>query len=165
VELCCIQEPIDGGLYYINAPFLYRVKSESAQNGSVYAVNLTHQGDRLTLNASASRQLAPTGFAVLSRQDAYELRAGYTLSERWSFTGDARAQRYRTPAIAGALLAGDADVSYFGLSANWNWTEHWTLTLGAIRISDSVQATPNYTVASNELTLTLSRRFNRLTFQ
>jgi hypothetical protein len=134
---------------------------DSSQSGSVYSLNLTHQGDQLTLNVTASRQLAATGFAFLSRQDTYELKANYTLSERWSFTGDVRAQRYQNPPASGAA---DVNVKYLGLSANWGWTEHWTVTLSAARVSETVQL-PHYTVASNEVTLSLSHRFNHLNFQ
>ncbi|MGH8324480.1 MAG: hypothetical protein ACRETD_11895, partial [Steroidobacteraceae bacterium] len=137
-------------------------KIESAQNGSVYAVNLTHQGSRLLLNASASRQLAPTGFAYLTRQDTYECKANYTLSERWSFGGDARAVQYRNPPAGGVAPA--VNVSYLSMSANWGWTEHTTVTLSAMRIAETIQSS-HYNVASNEATLSLSHQFNHISFQ
>jgi hypothetical protein len=141
------------------------VKAESAQNGSVYLLNLVHQGERLSLAATASRQLQPTGFAFLSRVDSYELKAGYTLSERWSFSADARFQRYQNPPENGTLP--EANVQYYALAANWAWTERWTLTLSAARVSDNFPVSIEsaaYGVASNEVTLTLSRQFGHINF-
>jgi hypothetical protein len=141
------------------------VKAESAQNGSVYMLSLTHQGEQLSLNAVASRQLTPTGFAFLSQLNNYELKAAYTLSERWSFSGDARLQTYQNPPVNGTVPR--VTVQYYALAANWSWTEHLTLSLSGARVSNNVPASAEstrYSVASNEVTLTLSRKFDHLDF-
>jgi hypothetical protein len=161
--VCCALEETPQGLAFVVEAF--PVKAESAQNGSVYMLNLNHQGERLSLTASASRQLQPTGFAFLSQVDSYELKAGYTLSERWSFSGDARFQRYQNPPQNGTLP--EANVQFYSVAANWAWTEHLTLTLSAARVSDNIPASiasAAYGVASNEVTLTLSRQFGHLNF-
>jgi hypothetical protein len=139
------------------------VQTESAQTGSLYNLNLAHQGDQLLLNVIASRQLIPTGFAFLTSQNAYELKASYKVSERWSFGGDARYVRYENPPL-GSLAPTDVTTRYFGLNANWGWTEHLTVTLSAARVVQSVFPAPFKDVASNEVTLTLSHRFNHLDF-
>jgi hypothetical protein len=141
------------------------VKAESGQNGSVYMLNLTHQSEQLTLSAVVSRQLIPTGFAFLSQLNNYELKAAYTLSERWSFSGDARFQNYQNPPVNGTVPR--VNVQYYALAANWAWTEHLTVSLVAARVSNYVPASAEsarYSVASNEVTLTLSRKFDHLDF-
>jgi hypothetical protein len=146
-------------------PVAIPVKAQSAQNGSVYLVNLTHQGERLALTAVVSRQLTPTGFAFLSREENYELKAAFTLSERWSFSADARFQRYQNPPQNGALS--EVDVQYYSLAANWAWTEHLTLSLSAARVANNYPSSipfADYGVTSNEVTLTLSRQFDHLNF-
>jgi hypothetical protein len=141
---------------------LIPIKEESSQNGTVYLANVTRQGSRLVLNAIASRQLTPTGFAYLSRQQSYELKASYSLSPRWSLSADARYVKSQNPQLQSAVT--DFTVKYAGLSASWRWTEQLTWSMSASRVTERVQP-PNYNVASNELTFTLSRQFNHIKFQ
>jgi hypothetical protein len=141
---------------------LVPITVESAQNGTVYLANVTRQGSRWTLNASASRQLTPTGFAYLSRQELYEVRASYALTARWSLGPDARYVKSQTPAPQSGVT--EYTVEYVGLNASWRWTEQLTLSINASRVSEKNQPTSN-SVSSNELTITLSRQFNHIKFQ
>lgn len=147
--------PLIGGGVYV-----FHFDEQSTQNSSVYDFDLAHQSERLMFDATASRQLTPTGFAFLSRQDLYETKFNYKLSERWSFGGDAKAQRYQNPPANGVFP--NVNVKYLNLNGNWNWTEYWTVSLAAARITETGQGIH---VASNELTLTFSRRFNHITLQ
>jgi len=135
---------------------------ESSQNGTVYLASLTRQGSRWNLNASASRQLTPTGFAYLSLQEVYEIRATYSLTARWSLTPDVRYVKSQNPTQPSEVT--DYTVKYFGLSASWRWTEQLTLSVNASRVAEKIQP-PAYYVSSNELTITLSRQFNHIKFQ
>jgi hypothetical protein len=137
-------------------------RSESSQNGAVYTVNFTRQGERWTLNAIATRQEVPTGFAFLSRQSSVELRANYTLSPRWSFAADAHYTNSQDPQSRGPAV--NRTVDYFGLNSSWQWTEHWTLTFAVSRVSEHFQST-NFNLTSNQAAITLSRQFNHFTFQ
>jgi hypothetical protein len=130
---------------------------KSTQNGSVYLVNLSRQTQLLLLSAVASRQLMPTGFAFLSRQDNYELKAGYNASERWTFSGDVHRVNYQQPESTGAFV--DLNITYFQLSAAWQWTEHWTVTMNATRVMERYGA-PSIDVASSGVSLAFSRQFN-----
>jgi hypothetical protein len=136
------------------------VTVKSTQNGSVYSAALNHQGTQLKLGLNASRQLTPTGFAYLTRQDAYEGNATYTLNERWSFGATLRWQRYQNPPGIGAPP--EVIVRYGGINADWAWTEKWTVILGVARVADSYSAS-SFNVASNEVSVTLSRRFDHIT--
>jgi hypothetical protein len=161
--ICCVLEETPQGLEFVLEAV--PVRGESDQNGTVYTVNLAHQSERLTFAAIVSQQLAPTGFAFLSRQENYELKVAYNLSERWSFSGDARFMRYQNQPVNGALP--EVNVQYYALSANWAWTEHWIVSLTAARVSNNIPsstAAAAYGVASNEVTLTLSRQFGHVTF-
>jgi hypothetical protein len=137
-------------------------RSESSQNGAVYTVNLTRHGSRLTLSAIASRQEIPTGFAYLSRQNTVELQASYSLTARWSLSVDARYFNAQDPLGQGASI--DRTVYYFGPSASWQWTEHCTVTLGASRLMERYQSS-HIDLASNQVAVTLSRKFNHVSFQ
>ncbi len=138
-------------------------RAESSQNGAIYSVNLTRQGERLTVNASASRQEIPTGFAFLSRQTSFAFQANYVLSARWSLGANASYLDSQDPQIEGGEVD-DRHVEYFGLNASWLWTENWTLTLGASRITERAQAL-HIDLASNQIAVTLSRKFNHISFQ
>ena len=141
---------------------LVPVTAESSQNGTVYMANLTRQGSRWTLNASASRQLTPTGFAYLSLQELYEITATYSLTARWSLGPDARYVKSQNPPLPSAVA--NYSVQYLGLRSSWRWTEQLTLSLSASRVTEKIQS-PNYNLSSKELTITLSRQFNHIKFR
>jgi hypothetical protein len=136
---------------------LIPVDIKSTQNGTVYSVNLSRQTQVLLLSAVASRQLAPTGFAFLSRQDNYELKASYNESERWTLSGDVHRVNYQQPQSTGAEV--DINVTYFQISTAWQWTEHWTVTLNATHVMER-SAAPSASVASSGVSLVFSRQFN-----
>jgi outer membrane receptor protein involved in Fe transport len=143
------------------------VSVETSQNGTVYAAGLTHKGSLLELDASASRQLTPSGFAFLSRQEAYAINATYSLSERWSFSAAARLVRYQNPpayeAQSNNAPTSNVYTRYFTAAANWHWTEHWTISVTASRVSETVQYNP-YDATSNEIIVGLTRQFDPITF-
>lgn len=143
------------GIFYQVVP----VTVSSSQNGSVYSVNLSHKGEQLLLTASASRKLTASGLALLSTQDSYELNGKYTLSDRWTITGDLRYVMYKNPQTNGTTT--NIDVGYYTLGANWQWTELWVVALGASHVAEKVQQ-PMYSAATNEVTISLSRHFGHI---
>jgi hypothetical protein len=137
-------------------------KLESTQSGTVYSLNLGRKGERLSLNATASRQLTPTGFEYLTQLTAYELTATYSYSDRLSFTGDLRYMRYQSPQQQG--FGYESTPKYVGISASWRWTERWTATIGASYVTDRYSP-PSVNVSSSEVSITLSRQFDHIKFQ
>jgi len=103
--------------------------------------------------------LQPTGFAFLSRQQSFEFKASYILSPRWTLSADVRQTDYQNPQANGVFYS--VKVPYESLSATWQWTERWTLTIAASHVRETVQQS-SIDEQSQELTLTLSRRFNHL---
>jgi len=157
---------IDRTSYNIYVPFLTQIfafptTQDTGTNSPVYSATLSHSGSRLNFDATVSRQYLPSGFAYLTRQDSYDLKANYALSERWSAGGDARYIQYQQPAILGN--SPEIKVRYVSLNASWHWTELWVVTLTATRLSESYVGNPNL-LASNEVILTLSRQFGHITF-
>lgn len=134
----------------------------SAQTGGVYSVNLTRQSDVFTVTAAATRALAPTGFAFLSRQDTVNALANYNCSERWTFGASAIWQNVADPVVTGGTSRRrfyDADVS-----ASWRWTEQWTLTLHVLKIGQQYTeqlGRPPVNPTSNDVRLQISRQFYR----
>jgi hypothetical protein len=159
------------GLGIVLVPF----EEKSTQTGTVYLANVARQGSRLTLNLTASRQLTPTGFAYLSRQDTYDAKGTYALSARWSLSGEARYVNAHNPELTDnpqlQTLVTDFRNESVALSASWRWTELLTLTVSGSRVTERIQSpnydgvqSPNYDVAANELTITLSHQFNHIEF-
>jgi hypothetical protein len=130
---------------------------KSNQNGSVYSVNLSRQTELLLFSTTASRQLAPTGFAFLSRQDNYEIKATYNESPRWVFSGDLRRIDYQQPSNSGTVT--NQHVTYLQLAGVWQWTEHWTVTINASRIMEDYGSS-RISIGSTGVGLELSRQFN-----
>ena len=132
---------------------------DSTADGTVFAANVTRQGERLAVSGQASRSLVPSGYAFLSRQDTYQLSASYPTSERWTFNGHVRWLRAENP----QLLAPTIDQSYLelGLSAVWLFTEHWTATFMASYVTDKVSPPPTHVDASG-FSIQLARHFNHI---
>jgi hypothetical protein len=131
---------------------------ESAQNGTVYSVNLSRKGERLSVNATASRQLTPSGFDYLALLTEYEFTTTYRYSERLSFGSDARYVKSQTPQQ-------QATPKYVGINASWRWTERWTTTIGASYVTERYSPPAGAEVSSSEVSITLSRQFDRIKFQ
>jgi len=142
-----------------NGPIIVTVPvtSKSHQNSSVYSVNLSRQTELLLFAVTASRQLTPTGFAYLSRQDNYDIKATYNESPRWVFSGALHRTNYQLPSDSGAIT--DLNVTSLQLTAAWQWTEHWTLTMNASRVMDHYVAS-RFGINSTGVSLELSRQFN-----
>ena len=135
--------------------------SESAENSTLYSVELDHQGPRLLLSAIASRQVLPTGFAFLSRQESNELKATYTMSPRWTLAADLRQVRYTNPQAG--TVQNTTTTPFASLAATWLWTEQWTVNLTLSRVRESIENS-SFSQRSTEATLILSRRFNHVRF-
>jgi hypothetical protein len=137
------------------------IREESAQNGTVYSVDLGRKGERLSFDAIASRTLAPTGYAFLSKQNLVQLTATYTYSDRWSFAAGAYYAQAQNPQLQGGIIT--QTPKNISLSANWRWTEFWTVTLTAARVEDRFQP-PGNSIGSNEVSIKISRQFNHIKF-
>lgn len=135
---------------------------ENTQNGTVYSANLTRQGEVLTVVAGAARALIPTGFAFLSHQDTYNAAGSYAYSERWTFGASATWQNVMDPVIAGG--SGRRRFYDVDLSANWRWTEHWTLSAHLLKIGQQFtgrSGEPPINPTSDGVRLEISRQFYR----
>jgi hypothetical protein len=146
------------GQYY--GPFLLGT-FRATTTGTVFAANVTRQGRLLAVTAAASRSLVPSGFSFLSLQNSYQLSFHYPRTERWTFDGHVRWLKSQEPQIVGPT----ADQSYLdlGLSAAWLFTEKWTLTLRASRLTAKYSPS-SINVGASGFTVQLSRRFDPITW-
>jgi len=133
------------------------ISAKSSQNGSVYSVSLARQTELLLLTADASRQLTPTGFVFLSRQDSYGLKASYTPSERWTIGADVHRVAYQQPQRTGPIV--DLDINTLRLFATWQWTEHWTVAVNGSYVLERF-STPSIGIDSTGVSVELSRQFD-----
>jgi hypothetical protein len=137
------------------------IREESAQNGAVYSADLNRKGERLSFDVIASRQLMPTGYAFLSQQNLVKVAATYTYSDRWSFSAGAYYQQAKNPQLQGGIIT--QTPKSISLSSSWRWTEFWTVTFAASRITELFQP-PGLTIASTEVSIKISRQFNHIKF-
>jgi hypothetical protein len=151
-------EFIDGGIAIVSVP----ISVKSSQNGSVFSASLARQTELLLLTADASRQLTPTGFVFLSRQDSYGLKANYTPSQRWTLGGDVHRVIYQQPQRIGPIV--DLDLDTLKVFATWQWTEHWTATVNASYLLEHY-GTPTIGIDSTGVSVELSRQFDWKKFQ
>ena len=68
-----------------------------------------------------------------------------------------RRVNYEQPENTGAIAG--INVTYLQLSAAWQWSEHWTVTMNASQVMEHY-GTPNIAVASTGVSLQFSRQFN-----
>jgi hypothetical protein len=137
------------------------IREESAQNGTVFSADLNRKGERLSFDVIASRLLAPTGYAFLSQQNLVKVGATYTYSDRWSFSAGGYYQQSKNPQLQGGLFT--QTPKSISLSTSWRWTEFWTVTFAAARVTELFQP-PGFTVASTEVSIKISRQFNHIKF-
>jgi hypothetical protein len=137
------------------------IREESAQNGTVFSADLNRKGERLSFDIIASRLLAPTGYAFLSEQNLVKVAATYTYSDRWSFSAGAYYQQAKNPQLQGGIITQTPKSVSF--SSSWRWTEFWTVTFAASRVTELFQP-PGLTVASTEVSIKISRQFNHIKF-
>jgi hypothetical protein len=137
------------------------IREDSAQNGTVFSADLNRKGERLSFDLVASRLLAPTGYAFLSQQNLFKVGATYTYSDRWSFSAGGYYQQAKNPQLQGGIIT--QTPKSINLSASWRWTEFWTATFAASRITELFQP-PGLTVASTEVSIKISRQFNHIKF-
>lgn len=142
---------------YYGPYYLGMVTSE--QKGTVYSASLIRQREVWTLTARASRAYLPSGFEYLSRQDLASLVANYTLSERWAFAAEGDFTTTATPSSTGEL----ATVRYYSgkLSASWNWTPQWVISLQATWVRVKYELPPENPQSSG-ISLQISRQFLRI---
>jgi hypothetical protein len=155
-------EECDPELLFFGICYPVFVQVESSQNGTVFLVNLLRQADRWSVSAVASRQLLPSGFAYLSRQESYELKVSDHPTERWSLSVDVRRIEYQQPEVTGGYA--DLNVTYANATAAWAWTPQWTLTLVASRVMDS-SGFPIARVNNSGFSVQVSRQFQFKSFQ
>jgi hypothetical protein len=146
--------------YYYGPYLIASVPGE--QNSTVYSASVVRQTEQLALSASASQALAPTGLAFLSRSDTVNLLANYQYSVRWTLNAGLIWQDISTPLIGGGSTA--RQFYNLDLSAQWKWTEQWTIAVHVARIEQRLEAVagqPGVNPASNNVSLEISRQFYR----
>jgi hypothetical protein len=129
----------------------------ATNTGTVFMANVTRQGPLFDVTAAASRSLVPSGFSFLSLQNSYQLSFHYPRTERWTFDGHVRWLKSQEPQVSGPTVdQSDLDL---GLSAAWLFTEKWTLTLRASRVT-AKYTPPSINVGASGFAIQLSRHFD-----
>ena len=148
--------------------FLFPITERSTQNGTVYAASLSRQGENFTFIGGASRALQPTGFAFLSRQDSYNLSAGYKRSERWDYGVAATWLKAVNPQVSSGQANFNSTESTnrflnVHASLNWHWTPEWVVSVTVSRITQQY-GPPTVSAASSGVSIDFIRQFLRSHF-
>jgi len=148
--------------------FLFPITEKSTQNGTVYAVTLSRQGERFNFSGGVSRALQPTGFAFLSNQDSYNLSATYIRSERWDYGLSASWLKATNPPVSSGQAELNTPESTFRylnaqLAVRWHWTPQWVVSLTVNRITQQY-GSPTVTGDSSGVSIDLIRQFLRKHF-
>jgi hypothetical protein len=106
------------------------------QNGLLADLTLTRTGETGNLSVSASRNVAPVGFAEITQQDTLRLAVQRNLSERLSANAAVSLNRYASVfSIPGLITIDlpylDRTYSQATLGLNWQETETWTVGVQA----------------------------------
>jgi len=137
----------------------YLGSASSNQTGAVYTVNLSRQGEQLNLSGEASRSLKPSGFAYLSREDDVRLSESYKYSERWNLGLNTSWQRLENPTPNGGSTL--VRYLYVQLTADWNWTPQWMISMRATRVTQQY-GSPSISGVSTGLSIDITRQFVRI---
>jgi hypothetical protein len=116
------------------------------------------------LSATASRALAPTGFAYLSQLESAGITAGFTQSEYWDYRLNVTWQKAVNP--VSSIERTTQHYINAQIAADWHWTPQWLVTFSLGRVSESFNnseafALPTTSAASNIGMLTVTRQFLR----
>lgn len=144
-----------GGLYYELIP-VSQVYSRGTPN---YAVSAEYKDERLVLDLAYSSLIQPSGLGALLTQDNASVRASLPLTERLSLSAAVRWSRISDS--LGRLDLEGRQIYGVNLSANWQWTEYWTVGLNAAYLRQYLAALvpPG---AGVTVEATLSRQFGRI---
>jgi hypothetical protein len=144
-----------------NGYFLQAIPvTQSQSRGSAsYALTIERRMERLVMNLAISRAIQPSGFGALLTQDDVSLMASIPWTYRLTLAATLHGSRISDP-LHQLVLYGQRYAD-FDLSANWLWTEHWTLQLqGTYLVRRLISAGP--TASSTSVYLNLLRQFGRI---
>ena len=154
--ICCEIGQEAGGLLGLQ----YIPISQNASRGApTYLLSLERKGERWTLDLAASRAILPSGLGALVTQDDASIKASIPWTERWTLVATLHGSQLTEPLQT--LHLGERRYVDIDFSANWLWTEHWTLQLQSSyvleRVASGVPTSSGVTVYLN-----LMRQFGHM---
>jgi hypothetical protein len=155
--ICCAIASTSSGLSLVLIP----VAQESSAGTLDYSLSIQRQSERLNWSLSASRSVQPSGLGVPLTQESVNLGASVPWTERLTVGTTLNATRL-SDALASRGQVSRGMYGDFGLYANWQWTELWTVgLLGTYRIQRALAQAPQE--SNVNVALTLTRAFGRVT--
>ena len=111
------------------------------------------------MNLAISRAIQPSGLGALLTQDDVSLKASIPWTYRLTLAATLHGSRISDPLQP--LAVNGQRYANVDLSANWQWTEHWTLQLqGTYLVERVISVEP--TASSTSVYLNLLRQFGRI---
>lgn len=95
-----------------------------------YSVNLSRAGEGWSASLSAARTVQPSVVGQLLAQESVTLSIDRPWNERLKFGGSLRESEQSDPLVRAGAVGGSR---YYAAEAhvNWQWTEHWSLSVTA----------------------------------
>ena len=103
------------------------VARRTSRGSADYALNLERTSQRFVIDLTASRAIQPSGLGALLTQDDVSLKASRAWTARWTLGATLHGARIADPLQQ--LDLGNRRYANVDLSADWLWTEHWTVQL------------------------------------
>jgi hypothetical protein len=103
--------------------------SRRTTSGSVFGANISRKGERLTIDTSVERSIAPTGSGLLSRRDEFGLRASAALSSQLDLAIWTSMVRSREIVPQFSFTLSDVRYTRAELSLSWRVARDWSVGL------------------------------------
>jgi len=135
------------------------VSLKQSRGAASYTLSIERQSERGVVDLAVSRAIQPSGLGALLTQDDVSLKASISWSPRLSMAATLHGSHISDPLHQ--LNLGDRRYANFDLSANWFWTEHWTLQMqGSYVLQRVISGGP--TPSGVSVYLNLLRQFGRI---
>jgi hypothetical protein len=135
------------------------VTQNESRGSASFALTIERRMERLVMNLAISRAIQPSGLGALLTQDDVSLKASIPWTYRLTLAATLHGSRISDPLQP--LAVNGQRYANVDLSANWLWTEHWTLQLqGTYLVERVISLGPN--ASSTSVYLNLLRQFGRI---
>jgi hypothetical protein len=116
----------------VRSPVFHR-----SDSGFVYTASLEREGERNTVDLSATRTVSPNGLGALARRDVVSMHLLRHATERMTLGASANWSRVLNSSLDGGF--GNYRLNYLdvGIDARWKPARTWTLSLGVDRYLQS----------------------------
>ena len=120
----------------VRSPVFHRTDS-----GVVYTATLERQGERSTIDLSATRTMSPNGLGALARRDVIGVHLLRNATERLTLGASVNGSRVLNSSLDGGFTNSRLSYLDVGVDCRWKPAPTWTVTFGVDRSLQSYDGT------------------------